>query len=293
VEETMSESHAPAVRCFRRFLLIGAAILLPLAGCSDVPGELSGTDPEFAQGPDHGTFYGAATPLGEGRVRTYIVVRDGVPTELGIALSEGALSGLPEGHAGDGPHSGHIVYLLPMHPQNPTPYQFAELDWNPHGHEPAQIYGVPHFDFHFYTISRAEREAIDPADPRFVENARHLPPAEYVPQGYLDVATILGAPAEAVAMPQMGLHWVDPMTPELHGAPFTHSFFFGSWAGRLIFGEPMVSLAFLATKPDVTAPIAQPQKFSPAGFYPGSYRVYWDAQRKEIRVALTDFQAKL
>jgi hypothetical protein len=283
------ESASPS---FRRALLIGAAILVPLAGCSDAASEPSANDPEFSRGPQHGTFFGASTPLGEGRVRTYIVIRDGSPVELGIALTEGALRGLPEVHGGDGPHSGHIAYLLPMHPQNPTPYQFAELDWNPHGHEPMQIYGVPHFDFHFYTISRAERLAIDPADPRFVERARSLPSTEYIPQGYLDAATILGAPPEAVVIPQMGLHWVDPATPELNGAPFTHSFFFGSWNGQLIFGEPMISKAFLETKPDVTAPIAQPQKYSPAGFYPGSYRIYWDAQQKEIRVALTDFQAK-
>jgi hypothetical protein len=293
VEETMIHRLAPASHRFGRTLWIGTATLVALAGCSDVSGDPRATGPEFSKGPEHGTFYGAATPLGEGRARTYIVIEDGLPTEIGVALTEAALRGLPAGHDDDdGTHSGHIAYLLPMHPQNPTPYQFAELDWNPHGHEPMQIYGVPHFDFHFYTISPAERAAIDSADPLFVQKARNLPPTEYVPQGYVDAATFLGVPAEAVIVPQMGLHWIDPKTPELNGAPFTHSFFFGSWDGRVIFGEPMISNAFLATRPDVIAPIAQPEKYSPAGYYPGSYRIYWDAQRKEIRVALIDFVEK-
>jgi hypothetical protein len=289
VEEIMINVRSPKSLLPICRLWPASAALILAAGCANVSTGPEGDEPQLLMGPSHGTFYGAATKLGQGRVRTYITVQDGRPTEVGIALSEGALEGLPEGHHGDGAHAGHIVYLLPMHPQNPTPYQFAELDWNPHGHEPMAIYGVPHFDFHFYTISSAERVRIDPADPQFVQKARNMPPAEYIPQGYVDVATILGVPPEAATMPQMGLHWVDPMTPELHGAPFTHSYFFGSWDGRIIFGEPMISLAFLGTRPDVTTPIAQPQAYSPAGEYPGSYRIYWDGQRREIRIALTDF----
>ena len=61
---------------------------------------------------DHGTAtgarlrYGTAIQVGKGEARTYVVrdQRTGDPVEVGIALTEGALEGLPEGgqHGGDG-----------------------------------------------------------------------------------------------------------------------------------------------------------------------------------------------
>jgi hypothetical protein len=73
--------------------------------------------------------------------------------------------------------------------QSPAPYRFAELDWNPHGHEPPGIYTVPH----------------------------------------------------------MGLHWSD----------------------------------------DAVSPISVPARYTQSGWYPTSYRVTYDAQAKEYRVALS------
>jgi hypothetical protein len=36
------------------------------------------------------------------------------------------------------------------------------LDWNPRGHIPDGVYTVPHFDVHFYLITREQREEIVP-----------------------------------------------------------------------------------------------------------------------------------
>jgi hypothetical protein len=80
------------------------------------------------------------------------------------------------------------------------------LDWNPHGHEPEQIYGAPHFDFHFYSISQAERAAIPAyeADPTKFDNG---PGAAYLPPTYMNFGG---------GVPQMGAHWVDITSPELN-----------------------------------------------------------------------------
>ena len=54
------------------------------------------------------------------------------------------------------------------------------------------VYTVPHFDFHFYWVSLADRDAVDPGDPEFAAKARNLPTDGYVPPGYI----VPGDPAE-------------------------------------------------------------------------------------------------
>jgi len=43
----------------------------------------------------------------------------------------------------------------------------------------------------------------------------------------------------------MGLHWLDIASPELNGAEFRYTLFYGSWDGRIIFDEPMITKALL------------------------------------------------
>ena len=56
----------------------------------------------------------------------------------------------------------------------------------------------------------------------------------------------------------------------------------------MIFAEPMITKAFLGTKPNYsrTLPTAQ------AGYTPGGYRIYWNEKTKEYRVALTGLPAQ-
>ena len=236
--------------------------------------------------------YGAPVKLGDGMGRTYVVIdqqNDDAPVELGVALDERALDGLPTDEPAHGGESG-IELQLPA--QNPTPYHFVELDWNPHGHPPVAIYGLPHFDFHFYTITPTERDAIDPADPQFAAKALASVtigaggvPADQVPAGYVPPP----GPATDNAVPSMGVHWIDPTSPEFGGQTFTRTFLYGDWNGRFIFAEPMVTRAFLLTRPDVTVPVGTAAHYVPVGAYPSAYRVTFDAQAREYRVALTGF----
>lgn len=226
---------------------------------------------------------GPALEMGLGSVRTYMNMVDGRPHEIGVALSQTALMGLPANHAES--HGavdiGHGMfmyeYVLDLPQPNPTPYRKVVLNWNPGGHEPHGIYDTPHFDFHFQLIDEDKRHEIVPDHPRWEVAAEIVPEPRFMPPGY--------APA-APAVPLMGLHWLDPRTPELNGHPFTQTFIFGTWDGEVIFAEPMITKAFLESRPDFTAELPVPEDLGSRQYHPSSYRIFWDARAQEYRVSL-------
>jgi len=255
--------------------------------------------------------YGAAQQVGNGTVRTYIVTdqkNGGRPLEVGVALSEQALEGLPAPVESTDPMANMHMYTLELPARNPTQYKFVQFDWNPKGHEPDSVYTYAHFDFHFYTVPVEVRNSILPSDPQYAAKAANYPAPEYRPPFYLDAATAANAPAAAVTIPMMGLHWLDVRSPELQKLtgnpagyrPFTKTFIYGTWDGQFIFDEPMITRAYIlskkaATDPavvDEVIPVPTAQKYSPAGFYPSAYRITWDAQQKEYRIALTQLSWK-
>lgn len=257
--------------------------------------------------------YGPAVRLGAGLARTYVAFdprTPNVPLEVGVALSELAMGGLPapmvmtHAAASDGhEHVDSHPYDLTMPAINGTPYKFVELDWNPGGHEPAGVYDVPHFDFHFYKVEQSVRDGIDPtrmSNEQYLAKSGMLPPEAERAPNYL----ALSAPGTPVmAVPRMGTHWVDVRTPELQALfgrpegylPFTTTFLHGSWDGQFIFDEPMITRAFIMERKTSTAAgerdrviqLPQAKQFSPSGYYPSAYRIVWDAEQKEYRIALT------
>jgi len=255
--------------------------------------------------------YGTPQRVGNGTVRTYIVQdqkNGGRPLEVGVALSEQALEGLPAPVESTDPMANMHMYTLELPARNPTQYKFVQFDWNPKGHEPDSVYTYAHFDFHFYTVPVEVRNSILPSDPQYAAKAANYPAPEYRPPFYLDAATAANAPATAVTIPVMGLHWLDVRSPELQKLtgnpagyrPFTKTFIYGTWDGQFIFDEPMITRAYIlekktATDPSVVdevVPVPTAQKYSPAGFYPSAYRITWDAQQKEYRIALTQLSWK-
>lgn len=61
--------------------------------------------------------------------------------------------------------------------------------------------------------------------------------------------------------------------------------------GRLIFLEPMVTQAYLKSKPDVTVPVKTPEHYSVPGWYPTNYTVRYDKKAKRYLVALGGLKA--
>jgi hypothetical protein len=228
-----------------------------------------------ASAPKPVVDYGAPVAIGNGNARSYIVVDNGVPTELGVALSAAALDSLPSA-----PLMGGYEFVLPLPAQNTTQFQVIGLNWNPTGHPPPMVYTVPHFDVHFYMISSSDRTAIAPSDPSFAAEAADLPTAALRPVGYV-------ADPPANAIPHMGIHWTDTTAAEFHGQPFTRTFINGSWNGQFVFLEPMVTRAYLLTHPDDLIPVRSARR-AEAGYYPASYRVSWDAAASEWHIALSE-----
>jgi hypothetical protein len=275
-----------------RFLPTGALVLL--AACvQDAPTPLAvdaGTGPTLARADASSGLhrqYGPPAQVGRGLARTYVVLdaRDGQrAVELGVALDEGAMRGLPA-------DEGMYMYDLRLPARSPAPYQFVQLDWNARGHPPMGVYTEPHFDFHFYVISKAERDAIVPTDPAFAAKGNHLPPEAYRPAFHAPLAPPGGAPADA-AVPMMGVHWFDVRSPEFNGGSFARTFIYGSWDGQVTFYEPMITRAYLLSRPDAVDPIAVAPQVRQRGRYPTAYRVSYDAQSREYRVALSGLVAR-
>ena len=266
----------------------------------------SATTPDTVPSPRE---YGEAVDLGKGQVRAYVTLDStGEPSELGVAFDEMALEGLPE--AGTGHHGGHVMphtFLLEF-PKEVAPFRFVELNWNPAGHEPEGVYaGHPHFDFHFWTASKEQRESIVPEDPNYAAKADRLPAAQYIPEFNAALAPP-GAPMSAIAVPMMGVHFVDMRSPELQGMlgkpeaykPFTSTFIHGSWDGEMVFWEPMITRAHIVAKKDATdvavrdeiIPVPAPKAYARPGYYPAAYRITWDAEAREYRIALTQLAKK-
>jgi hypothetical protein len=301
-------SSRASVRAAALATVAGSVLTALVAACADTDrSSLATENAAESRAGAAGTHvqYGTPIQLGQGRARTYVVLdrkAGGAPLEVGVALDERALDGLPTHGTGDGPHGNFVAYDLPMPAQHATPYRFVELDWNPAGH--GHPHGDAHFDFHFYTVTPEERNAIDPSDPQFQAKANNAPGAAYVPQPFL----MYPAPPNAMAVPRMGVHWIDPRSPELQELlgnpagykPFTTTFIMGSWDGKFIFAEPMITRAYIVGKKSATDAAVQDevialptaQRYAAPGYYPSAYRIAWNAQAKEYRIALTQLMRR-
>lgn len=219
---------------------------------------------------DHsGTFDVPAQKLGNGTVSTFVTLdRDGNPTEVGLHFSRAALDGLPT--ADPAPNQPLTVDLTFPEQASDTVFDHVMLNWNAQGHDPTPLFGIPHFDFHFYMTDMAAQHAIDPADPGFVAAAANAPAPQYVPQDYMMI------PDSAV--PMMGVHWADGSTPLVPGQfQFTQLVINGSWNGKYTFVEPMITRDWLLTQPTLDQDLKQPKAFQASGYFPTRYTVNYSS----------------
>ncbi|MGE5336864.1 MAG: hypothetical protein ACM3PU_03490, partial [Gemmatimonadota bacterium] len=156
------------------------------------------------------------------------------------------------------------------------------VNWESVGHPPPKVYDVPHFDFHFYTVSRAAQMKVAYKDENESGTPGQQPPAELLPAGYIV--------PPGTAVPQMGVHAVDPSSPEFQGKPFTATFIYGFNNKQQTFIEPMVTLAYLESKPSFSAPVKRPATYTRQGAYPSTYSVKYDAARNVYEVSLEELK---
>lgn len=253
------------------------------------------------------THDGAPMTVGNGTANTYVTIDDdGTPLAIGIRLTEAALDGLKAepnnttrcfDRNGDGQFEagveclGEDEFIMPFPKEAglaKLPFQWMELDWNAHGHGPPNVYDKPHFDTHFYMVERDYVESIRPGtcgiiiDCEDFERASMPVPGNFLPAGYVD----MGA-----AVARMGNHLLNPAAAELADPPqpFTHTFIYGAYDGRIMFMEPMMTREFLLTKPDLCTPFGQPAEWEVPGYYPSEYCMRYHPDESVYTISLEGF----
>ena len=205
---------------------------------------------------------GAPENIGNGEALSFVRIDESQKiTSLGLVFSGKCLEGLPQSRGHD------YEYNLDL-PDGVTaaPFDHFTMNWNPQGHIPDEIYGVPHFDFHFYFITKHQQHLIacDGTDDAICMKA---PIRDYVPPFYI---------AGPSGVPMMGWHWVDLRSPEFGGKPFTTTYIYGYYNGEMIFLEPMMALSFLKNHPQFAKDVPLPRHVARAGNYPGGYSMVYD-----------------
>lgn len=164
--------------------------------------------------------------------------------------------------------------------------QQLTMFWEAGGHPPGAFL-TPHFDFHFYTVGAAEREAMDCKDltkPAAIPTAYGLPdillPPDMVPM-MGGVPTLVG-----LCVPQMGMHAILASEIERKDA-FDGTMVIGYCKAKPIFIEPMLSKVMLMKKAGFDLPI--PEVPGLTGPHPTKFRADYDATSQTYRFAFSGF----
>lgn len=220
---------------------------------------------------------GADVTFGNGTARTELQVKGTTVVSLAVVLSENALDGLPTQSS---PMTSQ-EYVLPLPAGAPSMvFEQVAVNWQPVGHPPMNVYTTPHFDVHHYLITPQQRDAITPADPAFGAKTLRQPAADALPAGYV---------LDPAAVPRMGVHAAASAGSEFQGAPFASTFIYGFYDGGMIFLEPMMTRAFLSSRPDTTISIVTPARYPKPGAYPTAYGYTYDSAARERRIELRGF----
>ena len=75
------------------------------------------------------------------------------------------------------------------------------------------------------------------------------------------------AMGKGAAEPAMGVHWIDSNAPELNGGEFTETWIHGTYDGKVIFYEPMLTYSFLKSITDWSRSIPRSAKVQVSGYY--------------------------
>jgi hypothetical protein len=238
---------------------------------------------------------GESKQVGNGKVSTWVDLdKDGHPTSIGVTLTEDGLYGLPQSDDDPGEKGalkltlldgiGHATYEheLSFPPEaKETAFDHMGFNWNAFGHWPGGIFSEPHFDVHFYMESMDYRHSMQKSKKEDILVGHKQMERKYVPPGHSLVYGTLE--------PRMGVHWADLSSPELVPGNFNKIFLFGSYNGKMLFWEPMITRRFLLTKPtNYVEPVVQPYEYPKSGYYPMAYSVKYNADKKEFDIALDE-----
>jgi hypothetical protein len=254
-----------------RLPAVSAMLVVALSGCAkEVPiVEVSGD----------------CADVNGGQVCTMARTRGDSVIDVGAVVPLTSIANAPVDAEMAWPPMSAAILSLPAAVQQQSGLQEFTMYWEAHGHPPAP-YMTPHFDFHFYTVSDAERMAIDCTDtakPSELAAGYSLPDQDLPPEmaQMIGVSTLVG-----ICVPQMGMHSL--LTSELESTtPFRGSMVLGYYATRPIFIEPMITQAMLMEEKSFTLPI--PSIPGATGNYPRSFRADYDSTAKAYHLVFSDF----
>jgi hypothetical protein len=254
-------------------------------------------------------YQGDSADLGNGTVSTYVETdAAGDLVSIGVLLSASTFEGIPsepDGTApcfdvdGDGVEDPQTecfmmlrrdLYLPTAASQAMAPFGYVQFNYNPMGHPPPAppVYGVPHFDFHFFLVGLDDVKEIRTGtcgffiDCEVYERARVPVPEKYMPPTYIEVGAAAG---------EEGNHLLPSTAPELADPPadFTQTFIFGSYDGHIIFYEPMIAASVFNRGLDECHDIAEPAAWEVAGSYPTRYCMRYLPDEDAYAVSLQSF----
>lgn len=242
----------------KKIFIFYVSTILLLVGCK--------TDDSTNVGPQ--IYKSAEQTLGNGKVFTWTKFSvDNVPTSVGFTMTKGALDNLS--------HTGLELELnFPAEAAGKIPFDHLLLDFLHTGHEPPGTYDVAHFDMHFYMQTSSERKAIPPYAGAAMAKFDNLPADGFIPKPYIRLPG---------GVPAMGVHWADPTSKELAGTgKFDQTLIYGSYDGKVTFIEPMVTLEFLKSSPNLTKALPTPTKFAKSGLFPMTYSIKQVGENIEV-----------
>jgi hypothetical protein len=164
-----------------------------------------------------------------------------------------------------------FVARLPMPDavRSQTGIDHLGVNWESHGHPPGPFF-TPHFDFHFYTASTDEVDAIDCTD---VSKPESLPEGYILPDAELPGLGVL----VGLCVPQMGMHGLsaaEAEATELFGA----SMVVGYYSKKPIFIEPMVARDLMLKRENFSLDIPATSAPAVSAAWPATFEGIYDAE---------------
>ena len=166
--------------------------------------------------PSSETVFGPSQPLGNGTVKTFVTLDDaGSPPK--------SVYGSRRPHWTvylRTPVLAEMVMLAFPDQAARTAFNHVMLNWNPQGHEPPELFGKPHFDFHFDMVDMSTMQAINPDDPRLRQRPKTFPSRNTCPRA----TSFPRAPrSRPRSCPAWACTWSTPPTPRSCPASTTSS----------------------------------------------------------------------
>lgn len=203
--------------------------------------------------------------------------------EVGVTIPVALFDHQPE-EEGDGPAGAIASLKFPQVVCDTTFFNHFELQSNPHGHiaPPGSVNPdrnrVPHFDFHFYAITKEQVFLI----PATTASPRPIPvPPAMLPPDYIQPGTSIA---------QMGRH-SSPLSALLDPAPLTTVMLAGFTVpgDQMHFVEPMISREFLLERNDFELATPLPAKFGRSMRYPKEFAGEYDADIDAYHFVFSEF----